>query len=78
MSATSLSLLPSLYKVTCQGMELTHGTGYIVAPDAQTAYRKLRAYLDMNDFGFEYQRELHRVILIASAATDGHLSVFIP
>jgi len=62
-----------LYKVTCQGMttQITgpaHGVAFVVAPDPGQAYEKVRKWLDQKDLGFNKERELASIELIAEEA----------
>lgn len=64
-----------LYRVTCRGMQgaalgnkVSHGVAYVIAEDTAEAYAKLRAYLDMKDFGFDQDRELEKIELLAEVA----------
>ena len=60
-----------LYRVTCRGMtssfggQPSHGIAYVVASDAEQAYRLHRGYLNRFDLGFNYERELDNVALVA-------------
>lgn len=60
-----------LYRVTCRGMrnsvgtQPAHGVAYVVAPDPTSAYQTLRDSLDRRKLGFEVERELHTIELIA-------------
>ena len=55
-----------LYRVTCRGMQDTHGTAYVVAQDPSSAYAEVREYLDKNSLGFPKERELLEIRLLAS------------
>jgi len=62
-----------LYRVTCRGMlddttGTAHGIAYVVAKDPTSAYEMLRRYLDDNDLGFERDRELDSVELVAEGS----------
>ena len=65
----------NLYKVTCKGMDyvsastcnVAHGVGYVVAKDPTSAYQKVREHLDKRDLGFEHERELKSIELVAAA-----------
>lgn len=60
-----------LYLVKCKGMTSTiggqtpHGLAYVVANDAENAYKILRKKLDEKDLGFYHERELDTIQLIA-------------
>ena len=59
-----------LFIVVCRGMQSSvtgpaNGTAYVAAKDAGQAYKKLREYLDKEDLGFESDRELLSVTLVA-------------
>ena len=65
-----------LYKIVLKGLHYCGcgaalGTSYVVAEDPTTAYKKLRAYLDENDVGFQRDRELDRIELIADGEMFG-------
>ena len=51
-----------LYKVTVRD----HTQYYVVAHDAEEAYRLVRAFLDANDLKFDKDREVSRIESIAS------------
>jgi hypothetical protein len=65
-----------LYRVTLRGMTYASGSGtahgdcYVVAKDAEEAYRKVKDYLDDKDLGFAYERELNTVQLLAESDRD--------
>ena len=63
--------MKSLYKVRLRGMRGSHpvayGVSYVVANDADSAYRKVRKYLDERKIGFTRDRALESVELIAEA-----------
>lgn len=69
MKEEELPKRQKLYKVTCLGMTDKHGIAYVVANDAESAYRKLRNYLDERDYGFDFQRRMDSVELIAEDYT---------
>jgi len=59
-----------LFRVTLRGMTtsatgVSHGVSYVVAENTDTAYQKVKKYLDDNDIGFTKDRELDKVELIA-------------
>jgi len=59
-----------LYKVTCKGMTtsstgVAHGISYVLAADPTEAYLTVRTNLDKRDIGFDKDRELDRIELIA-------------
>ena len=65
-----------LYKVTCKGMtsdmmgtRTPHGIAYVLSDNPDTAYMKLKAFLDKHDFGTHKDRELDKVELIAEKTT---------
>ena len=64
----------NLYVVTCKGMtsnigsNTAHGLVYVVASDPTAAYKTVRDYLDQNKIGFQHEREMESVKLIASSA----------
>lgn len=63
-----------LYLVRCRGMQATlsnhqaHGVAYVVAPDAAQAYQRVREHLDENDLGFDAEREMAAIELVADVA----------
>lgn len=63
--------MKKLYKVTVRGF-YSSSTGskkesYVVADNPDKAYTTVRDFLDKNDYGFEWERELDSINLIASA-----------
>lgn len=56
-----------LYLVRFQGLEDT----YVVASDPAVAYKKVRKWLDDNDYGFYKDRCLRDVTLLADAYPYG-------
>jgi len=58
-----------LYRVNLRG--LTNATGvqynssYVVADDTAEAYKRVRKWLDDEDYGFSHERELESVELLA-------------
>ena len=63
----------NLYRVKCKGMtskgfasRTPYGIAYVVALDPTAAYEKLKKRLDDEEMGFESERELDTVSLIAS------------
>ena len=63
----------NLYLVTCRGMNdsttgTIQGTAFVLAEDAESAYRRVRDYLDENAIGFHDDREMKSVELLASDA----------
>jgi hypothetical protein len=62
-----------LYKVTLtgfRGSKYNYGNTYVVATDPETAYQRVKQYLVDEELGFESDRELVTVELIASS--DGY------
>lgn len=62
-----------LYKVTLRGMTSSiagstcYGISYVVANDAESAYRAVREYLDEKSLGFTRERALDNIQLLAEA-----------
>jgi hypothetical protein len=61
-----------LYKVTLKGMTYSstgpaRGISYVVATDPTEAYERLRLFLDKEKYGYERERELHTIELMAEA-----------
>lgn len=56
-----------MFRVTCCGMQDSHGISYVVAEDAHDAYMRVRADLDKRDLGFRHERALQSVELMADA-----------
>jgi len=62
-----------LYQIRCRGMtyhtggQTAHGIAYVVAPDAETAYQTLRKHLNEKNLGFEHERELDEMSMIADS-----------
>ena len=61
-----------LYFVQTRGMthgittgQVCHGQAYVIANDAESAYLQLKKYLDDQQLGYDYERELKEVTLIA-------------
>lgn len=59
-----------LYKITLRGLYrntvgITEGISYVVAENPYAAYLKVRKRLDDNDIGFEKERELEKIELLA-------------
>lgn len=65
--------MKKLYKVTVRGFTTSFGRtaglkeSYVVADNPDKAYTTVRDFLDKNDYGFEWERELDSINLIASA-----------
>lgn len=58
----------NLYRVTCKGMTYgrnAHGIAYVVAEDAEEAYRIVRRDLEQRKLGMDHDRALEKVELIA-------------
>lgn len=71
-----------LYKVTLTGLDFNStrcpiSPSFIVADDAQTAYDKVKAWLDKNEYGFYKERELKCVELIAEENNTAHPPLFL-
>lgn len=64
--------MKKLYKVTVRGFNITSRgdigfkESYVVADNPDKAYTTVRDFLDKNDYGFEWERELDSVNLMAS------------
>ena len=61
-----------LFKVRLRGLGggytgIDYGTSYVVAEDPTSAYVMVRKFIDENDFGFQHERELYSVELIADS-----------
>ena len=59
-----------LFRVTLRGMtysstETIYGDCYVVANDPTTAYAIVLAQLEKEDIGFDHDRELHKIELLA-------------
>lgn len=59
-----------LYRITCRGMHgglgaTPHGIAYVVAADAESAYRAVRESLDKRNLGFTSDRSLQSIELMA-------------
>jgi len=63
-----------LYKVTLRGtyssLYVNYNINYTIATDPTEAYKKVREYFDEKDIGYERQRELDSVELIAENVYD--------
>lgn len=59
--------MKKLYKVTVRGLRLIgRNEFYVLADNPDKAYTTVRDFLDKNDYGFDWERELDSVNLIAS------------
>lgn len=61
-------MVKKLYKVTCRGMtygDQPHGIAYVVAANPSEAYKKVRASLNERNLGFQKERELDKIELLA-------------
>jgi hypothetical protein len=59
-----------LYLVELRGLNgyssrVVYGTSYVVAKNSDEAYKKVRKFLDADDLGFEDERELLKITLLA-------------
>jgi hypothetical protein len=65
-----------LYRVTLKGLACRSGSGqcygeaYVVAEDPTAAYQQVKSRLESDDIGFEHDRELDTVQLIAEETDD--------
>lgn len=70
--------MKKLYKVTIRGFNgSSPGSlkeSYVVADNPDKAYTTVRDFLDKNDYGFEWERELDSINLIASANKFGSIT----
>ena len=62
-----------LFKVNLRGMKSNYsgpryGCSYVVAEDSNAAYLLVRNYVDKKDLGFDHEREMESVELIAEDA----------
>ena len=62
-----------LYRVILRGMThnstgTAYGDCYVVARTSEEAYQQVREFLDKEDIGFDHERELHSVELLAEQA----------
>jgi len=65
-----MDITSKLYKVTLRGLTynstgVAHGVSYVIAEGTDKAYNKVRDYLDSQQIGFEKERELSTIELIA-------------
>ena len=58
--------MKKLYKVIVRGF-IGRNEFYVLADNPDKAYTIVRNFLDENDYGFESERELNSITLIASA-----------
>lgn len=71
-----------LFRVTLTGLHSPTGVSYhcsyVVAKTPNEAYKKVRDWLDKNDYGFSSERELSKIELIAedSEYTDTKTRLF--
>ena len=54
-----------LFLVRCRGMHDSHGIAYVVAEDADDAYRRVQNDLATHDLGSYKDREMETVTLVA-------------
>jgi hypothetical protein len=57
-----------LFRLKLRGMEtgiIAYGYPYVVAENMDEAYKKVRNYLDEKDLGFENDREMESIQLLA-------------
>lgn len=74
----------NLYFVTLTGLRVgvttkPYGEVYVLAEDAESAYQKVKAYLDKKDMGFTRERGLSSVKLVAAGyeySDDGDYRLF--
>ena len=62
--------IKKLYRITLKGMTynstgIAHGISYVIATSTDGAYAKVRDFLDTNGIGFERERELDKIELVA-------------
>lgn len=62
--------IEKLYKVTLRGMTYStsspvYGISYVIAYDAEEAYRKVKNSLDKDDIGYSKDRALDKIELLA-------------
>ena len=60
-----------LYRVTLRGMTyattgVAYGIPYVVAVNLEEAYKKVKKFLDENDLGYSYEREIDKIELLAT------------
>lgn len=60
-----MTVRQKLWRVTLRRHLERYSPCYVVAPDADTAYKAVRADLDQRDYGFAKDRELQSVELLA-------------
>lgn len=58
-----------LYRVNLKGLSNSTGvqlkSSYVIAKDSDEAYKKVRDWLDKEDYGFSHEREMDSVELLA-------------
>ncbi len=59
----------NLYRVTLRGMTDSHGISYVVAANPSLAYDKVRKDLDDRDLGFNKDKALDSIELLAADCT---------
>ena len=69
-----------LWRVCLRGRLERYNPSYVVAPDPDAAYKAVRANLDARDYGFDKDRELQTVELLAENYdyTDTGSILFLP
>ena len=61
-----------LYKITLRGMKysstgIAYGISYVIAENSDEAYQKVKKFLKNENLGFDNERELDKVELIADS-----------
>ena len=59
-----------LFKVTVRGIGSQYKTVYVISDSMDDAYQTYRDFLDIKDYGFEHERELEKIELIAKFYED--------
>ena len=58
-----------LFKVTVRGIGSQYKTVYVISDSMDDAYQTYRDFLDIKDYGFEHERELEKIELVAKFYT---------
>ena len=62
-----------LYRVKLKGFQGgEYENSFVLSNSMDEAYKKVRKFLDKNDIGYSFDRELHSVTLIADSDTSSN------
>lgn len=66
-----------LYRITLQGMLPSYGISYVVAENSDSAYQKVRKFLDKENLGFTGERNFSKAELIADEKNYGEINTML-